>query len=49
VLIGQHARTTRNSPRGGNFLDRGAIVFSGASRNLADTPDRLGDLLGSAR
>ena len=29
-------------------LDRGTIVFSGASRELLDAPDRLGDLLGVA-
>jgi branched-chain amino acid transport system ATP-binding protein len=46
VLIEQHARIALEFAAAAIVLDRGNIVFSGASRDLLATPDRLGDLLG---
>ena len=48
VLIEQHARIALEFAAAAIVLDRGAIVFSGASRELLDAPDRLGGLLGVA-
>jgi branched-chain amino acid transport system ATP-binding protein len=48
VLIEQHARIALEFAATAIVLDRGAIVFSGASRDLLDAPDRLGELLGVA-
>jgi branched-chain amino acid transport system ATP-binding protein len=46
VLIEQHARIALEFAAAAIVLDRGAIVFSGASRDLLEAPDRLGGLLG---
>jgi len=46
VLIEQHARLALEFAAAAIVLDRGTIVFSGASRTLLDSPDRLSDLLG---
>jgi len=48
VLIEQHARLALEFAERAIVLDRGAIVFSGASRDLLDAPERLGELLGVA-
>ena len=48
VLIEQHARTALEFAASAIVLDRGAIVFSGASRELLDAPDRLDRLVGVA-
>jgi len=46
VLIEQHARIALEFAAAAIVLDRGAIVFSGPSRELLEAPDRLGGLLG---
>jgi branched-chain amino acid transport system ATP-binding protein len=46
LLIEQHARLALEFAAAAIVLDRGRIVFSGASRDLLDAPDRLADLLG---
>jgi branched-chain amino acid transport system ATP-binding protein len=46
VLIEQHARIALEFANAAIVLDRGNIVFSGASRDLLAAPERLGDLLG---
>jgi branched-chain amino acid transport system ATP-binding protein len=46
VLIEQHARIVLEFAAAAIVLDRGVIVFSGASRELLEAPDRLGSLLG---
>ncbi len=48
VLIEQHARIALEFAAAAIVLDRGAIVFSGASCELLDAPDRLGSLLAVA-
>jgi branched-chain amino acid transport system ATP-binding protein len=48
VLIEQHARIALEFAAAAIVLDRGSSVFSGASRDLLDAPDRLGGLLGVA-
>jgi len=48
MLIEQHARIALELCAAAIVLDRGNIVFSGASRELLDAPDRLGDLIGVA-
>jgi branched-chain amino acid transport system ATP-binding protein len=48
VLIEQHARIALEFTAAAIVLDRGAVVFSGASRELLEAPDRLGGLLGIA-
>jgi branched-chain amino acid transport system ATP-binding protein len=45
VLIEQHARIALDFAAAAIVLDRGNIVFSGASQDLLDAPDRLGNLL----
>ena len=46
VLIEQHARIALEFAIAAIVLDRGNIVFSGASRDLLAAPERLGSLLG---
>jgi branched-chain amino acid transport system ATP-binding protein len=48
VLIEQHARIALEFAAAAIVLDRGSSVFSGASRDLLDAPDRLSGLLGVA-
>ena len=48
LLVEQHARLALEVARDAIVLDRGAIVFAGASRELLDTPDRLDALMGVA-
>jgi branched-chain amino acid transport system ATP-binding protein len=48
VLIEQHARIALEFAATAIVLDRGNIVFAGASRDLLEAPDRLGGLLGVA-
>jgi len=46
VLIEQHARIALEFASEAIVLDRGAIVFSGGSRDLLTDPDRLHQLIG---
>jgi branched-chain amino acid transport system ATP-binding protein len=46
VLIEQHVRIALEFAAAAIVLDRGTIVFSGASRELLGAPDRLAGLLG---
>ncbi len=46
LLVEQHARLALELARRAIVLDRGAIVFAGASRELLDAPERLGALMG---
>jgi branched-chain amino acid transport system ATP-binding protein len=48
MLVEQHARLALELARDAIILDRGAIVFAGASRELLDAPDRLDALMGVA-
>jgi branched-chain amino acid transport system ATP-binding protein len=48
VLVEQHARLALEFAGEAIVLDRGAIVFSGQSRELLDTPHRLDALMGVA-
>jgi branched-chain amino acid transport system ATP-binding protein len=48
VLVEQHARLALDFAENAIVLDRGAIVFSGQSRELLDTPQRLDALMGVA-
>jgi branched-chain amino acid transport system ATP-binding protein len=48
LLVEQHARIALQFASAAIVLDRGTIVFSGASRDLLDAPERLGGLLGIA-
>jgi branched-chain amino acid transport system ATP-binding protein len=50
VLVEQHAHLALEFAEDAIVLDRGAIVFSGPSRELLDAPERLDALMGvSAR
>jgi branched-chain amino acid transport system ATP-binding protein len=49
VLVEQHARLALDFAERSIVLDRGAIVFSGPSRELIDAPERLARLLGVGR
>jgi branched-chain amino acid transport system ATP-binding protein len=49
LLIEQHARLALEFCADAIVFDRGRIVFSGASRELLDAPDRLTGLIGIAR
>jgi branched-chain amino acid transport system ATP-binding protein len=49
LLVEQKARLALEFTERTVVLDRGAIVFSGASRELLDAPERLSALLGVAR
>jgi len=46
LLVEQHARLALELAQTAIVLDRGAIVFSGASRELLDAPDRLDEAMG---
>jgi branched-chain amino acid transport system ATP-binding protein len=48
LLVEQHARLALELARDAIILDRGAIVFAGASRELLDAPGRLDALMGVA-
>jgi branched-chain amino acid transport system ATP-binding protein len=48
VLVEQHARIALDFAERAIVLDRGTIVFSGASQDLLAAPGRLGVLLGVA-
>jgi len=48
LLVEQHARLALELAQDAMVLDRGAIVFAGASRELLDAPDRLDALMGVA-
>jgi len=48
VLVEQHARLALEFAENAIVLDRGAIVFSGQSRELLDEPQRLDALMGVA-
>jgi branched-chain amino acid transport system ATP-binding protein len=46
LLVEQHAQLALELAQMAIVLDRGAIVFTGTSRELLDTPERLNDLMG---
>ena len=46
LLVEQHAKLALELAQIAIVLDRGAIVFTGTSRELLDTPERLNDLMG---
>jgi branched-chain amino acid transport system ATP-binding protein len=48
LLVEQHVRLALELAQDAIVLDRGAIVFAGASRELLDAPDRLDTLMGVA-
>jgi branched-chain amino acid transport system ATP-binding protein len=48
VLVEQHARIALEFTTDAIVLDRGAIVYSGPSKNLLDSPDRISRLMGVA-
>jgi branched-chain amino acid transport system ATP-binding protein len=48
VLVEQHARLALEFAEAAIVLERGAIVFSGMSRELLDAPARLDTLMGIA-
>ncbi len=49
LLVEQHARLALELAENALILDRGAVVFSGASRELLEAPDRLASLIGVGR
>jgi branched-chain amino acid transport system ATP-binding protein len=49
LLIEQHARLALEFCAEAIVFDRGRVVFSGASRELLDAPDRLAELIAVAR
>jgi branched-chain amino acid transport system ATP-binding protein len=49
LLVEQHARLALEIAENAIILDRGAVVYSGASRALLDAPDRLAGLIGVGR
>jgi branched-chain amino acid transport system ATP-binding protein len=49
LLVEQHARLALEIAENAIILDRGAVVYSGASRTLLDAPDRLASLIGVGR
>src|SRR5260370_779659 len=48
VLVKHHARPALEFADAAIVLERGAIVFSGTSRELLDAPERLDTLMGIA-
>jgi branched-chain amino acid transport system ATP-binding protein len=48
-LIEAHARLALVLAEDAIILDRGAVVFSGASRTLLEAPERLASLIGVGR
>jgi branched-chain amino acid transport system ATP-binding protein len=49
LLVEQHARLALEFAEDAIILDRGAVVFSGASRTLLEAPDLLASLIGIGR
>jgi len=49
LLVEQHARLALELAESAIILDRGAVVFSGASRPLLEDPERLAGLIGVGR
>jgi branched-chain amino acid transport system ATP-binding protein len=49
LLVEQHARLALEFAENAVILDRGAVVFSGASRPLLEAPERLAGLIGVGR
>ena len=49
VLVEQHARLALEFSARATILDRGKIVYDGASQALLDDPHKLADLIGVAR
>jgi branched-chain amino acid transport system ATP-binding protein len=49
LLVEQHARLALEFAGSTIVLDRGAIVYSGESRELLNAPERLNQLMGVAR
>jgi branched-chain amino acid transport system ATP-binding protein len=49
LLVEQHAHLALEFAENALILDRGAVVYSGASRPLLDAPDRLSSLVGVGR
>jgi branched-chain amino acid transport system ATP-binding protein len=49
LLVEQHARLALEFAESAIILDRGAVVYSGASRPLLDAPERLANLIGVGR
>jgi branched-chain amino acid transport system ATP-binding protein len=49
VVVEQHARLALEFAEAAVILDRGAMVYSGPSKDLRDQPDRLENLIGVAR
>jgi branched-chain amino acid transport system ATP-binding protein len=48
ILVEQHARIALEFTTDAIVLDRGAIVYSGPSKALLDSPDRMSQLMGVA-
>src|ERR1700730_12356905 len=48
LLVEQHAQLALELARDAIVLDRGVVVFAGASRELRDAPERLNALMGVA-
>jgi branched-chain amino acid transport system ATP-binding protein len=48
LLVEQHAQLALDLSQAAIILDRGAIVFAGASRELLDAPEMLNTLMGVA-
>ena len=48
VLVEQHARIALEFTTDAIVLDRGAIVYSGPSKTLLDSPERMSQLMGVA-
>ena len=46
LLVEQHAKLALELAQIAIVLDRGAIVFTGTSRELLDAPERLNDMMG---
>jgi branched-chain amino acid transport system ATP-binding protein len=49
LLVEQHARLALEFAENAIILDRGAVIFSGASRSLLAAPEQLAGLLGVGR
>jgi branched-chain amino acid transport system ATP-binding protein len=49
LLVEQHARLALELAEQAIVLDRGNIVYRGASRELADAPELMAELLGVTR
>jgi branched-chain amino acid transport system ATP-binding protein len=49
LLVEQHARLALELAESAIILDRGAVVYRGASRTLLDAPEQLASLIGVGR